>query len=225
MVELAAVVATRKAPRSPFDNAPKGHCRMCGEPVRNKAGAILQNRRWCDAHKVDARIRQHAVFARAAVFLRDKGICADCGRDCTSYMQESGIIVASTMSGPVPYSVQINRERALDWCERLLNGKQNPRNRQSTECIDLGQWEADHAYPLWLVDREEPEAWRYWALENLVTRCPRCHQDKTIIEAGQRAKVKRLNGTVKKKRRGPKIPQRVNPWPPKGSRKLGGKRA
>ncbi len=209
-------MTVRKAPRSPFDDAPKGHCRMCGEPIVNKAGAILQNRRWCDAHKVDARIRQHAVFARAAVFLRDRGICADCGCDCTSYM--SWIPTGD-------YRVQINIARAQEWCDRLLNKPQNPRNRQSTECIDLGQWEADHVYPLWLVDRDEPDAWKKWTLDNLVTRCLSCHQEKTSKESGQRAKVKRLNGTVKKKRRGPKIPQRVNPWPPKGSRKLGGKRA
>ena len=75
--------------------------------------------------------------------------------------------------------------------------------------------------PLHLVDRSQPDAWKYWTLDNLVTRCPGCHQEKTNKEAGSRAKIKRLNGTVKKKRRGPKIPQRANPWP-KG-RKLRGR--
>jgi len=208
------VTPTRKAPRSPFDGAPKGHCRMCGGPIPSKTGEPHKGRSWCDAHKVEGRIRQHAVFARAAVFLRDRGICKDCGEDCTSYRAPRG--------PGYSYRVQINRERAADWCERLLTGKQNPRNRQSTECIDLGQWEADHAYPLWLVDRDEPDAWKHWTLENLRTRCPSCHQAKSDKEASQRAKVKRLNGTVKKKRKGPKIAQRANPWP-KGSRKIRGR--
>lgn len=221
----------RKAPRPPLDAAPKGHCRMCGDPILTKDGSrTAQNRRWCDSHQIEARIRQHPVYARAAVFRRDRGICRDCGTDCTAYDTQSppaysGIGITLHAKIGDPYRVQINRERALDWCERLLTKTQNPRNRQSMECIDLGQWEADHVYPLWLVDREEPGAWKYWTLENLVTRCPSCHQEKTSKEAGQRAKVKRLNGTTPKRRKGQKIPQRANPWPPRGSRKIQNRRA
>lgn len=220
---------TRKPPPSPHDKAPKGHCRMCGEQILRRDGSLLPNktRRWCDAHQLEARIMQHVVFARAAVFLRDRGICKDCGEDCTSY-------IGYDLAG-FRYKIQINRERALDWCYSLLwkkgkDGKrrlrpQNPRAPQSAGRIDLGQWEADHQFPLWLVDRDKPDAWKYWSLDNLVTRCPSCHQEKTNTEAGRRAWTKRMNGETKKKRKGPKIQQRANPWPPKGSRKLGGKRA
>ena len=105
----------------------------------------------------------------------------------------------------------------MDWCERVL-GKVS-HSRQSLYLIDLGDWHVDHAMPLHLVDRKKPEAWLEWTLPNLRTRCPSCHAEKTADEARMRGKVRRLNGTTKK-RPGRKIAQRANPWPPKGSQKL-----
>ena len=94
----------------------------------------------------------------------------------------------------------------------MLGKTENPRNPQSEYTIDLGEWHVDHAMPLHLIDREAPEAWREWTLPNLRTRCPVCHKKKTAHEAKMRGKVRRLNGTTKKKP-GKKIAQRANPWP------------
>ena len=60
-----------------------------------------------------------------------------------------------------------------------------------TDPNENGDWEADHIYPLWLVDRSSPEAWRCWALENLQTLCAEHHTEKSRSEARARAYIKR----------------------------------
>ena len=121
--------------------------------------------------------------------MRDLGVCCDCGRDCTSYHQPAyaGKFCA--------YRVQINREKALEWCDKAMTLS----NRIAIWPIDLGEWHADHAMPLHLVDRSDPEAWKQWTLENLRTRCPACHEEKTTKEAKVRAKIRRITGANKPK--------------------------
>jgi hypothetical protein len=54
----------------------KALCRWCGDPVPTG------RRAWCSQACVDdALIRTSQKHARAAVEARDKGVCADCGRD------------------------------------------------------------------------------------------------------------------------------------------------
>ena len=200
----------RSPPKPPFWDAEPGTCRGCGVQFTTKAGERHKGRRWCADHALAWRIASQPHIARAAVFLRDLGICHDCGADCTSYEVAGGWAFGT-------YRVQINRERALDWCERMVNKVSHV--RQSHYLIDLGEWHVDHAMPLHLIDRDKPDAWREWTLPNLRTRCPSCHAEKTAAEAKARGKVRRLNGTTKKKPSRP-IPQRQNAWPAPGSRKL-----
>ena len=170
-----------------------------------KAGERHRGRRWCADCALGWRVAAQHDVARAAVFMRDQGVCHDCGLDCTSYEVDGEPRFGT-------YRVQINRARALEWCERILNKVRH--TKQALYVIDLGDWHVDHAMPLHLNDREKPEAWREWTLPNLRTRCPVCHGEKTAQEAKDRGKVRRLNGTTKKKP-GRKIPQRANPWPKK----------
>ena len=194
----------RTAPKPPFWDADPGICRGCGEEFTTKAGERHRGRRWCADCAPAWRVASQPLVARAAVFQRDVGICHDCGLDCTSYEVDSGAAWGT-------YRVQINRQRALVWCERALDVVNHSQQR-SRYLIDLGDWHVDHAMPLHLVDREKPEAWREWTLPNLRTRCPSCHAEKTAEEARMRGKVRRLNGTTKKKP-GRNIAQRANPWP------------
>ena len=213
----------RSPPKPPFWDAKPGICRGCGVQFTTKAGERHMGRRWCANCALDWRVASQPHIARAAVFMRDLGVCHDCGEDCTSYDEdiESWCADVREPLGLSPawgkYRVQINRRRALEWCERMVNkvGHQ----RQTHHLIDLGDWHVDHAMPLHLIDREKPDAWREWTLPNLRTRCPSCHAEKTAAEAKARGKVRRLNGTTKKKQ-GKKIPQRQNAWPLPGSRKL-----
>ena len=172
------------------------------------------------------------IRARAAVFRRDMGICRDCGRDCTSYETPLLNVLGDPIWPEQNYCVQINRERALHYCDHVLK----QRSDRGMWPMDLGNWHVDHAMPLHLVDRSQPDAWQYWTLENLRTRCPECHKAKTAQEAKDRGKVRRIKAKAAAEcpechkyagkcpachRRRPKpkrkIPQRANPWP-KGKR-------
>jgi 5-methylcytosine-specific restriction endonuclease McrA len=210
----------RTPPKPAHWDADGGVCRLCGCDLLKKDGTRARNRRWCAQHGTGWRIASQPIVARAAVFLRDAGVCKDCGEDCTSYEAFIPISLAhipSEQNSKGTYRVQINRERAVQWCMRILEKSLNP--RQTFYLIDLGQWEVDHIMPLHLVDREDPKAYENWLLGNLVTRCPSCHTAKSNSEAKARAKVRRLTGANKPKLKA-KIPQRKNPWPPKGSRKF-----
>lgn len=55
-----------------------------------------------------------------------------------------------------------------------------------------GDWNVDHIYPLWLVDRTQPEAYRYWMPGNLQTLCLEHHKEKSRRDARDRAHIKRL---------------------------------
>ena len=55
-----------------------------------------------------------------------------------------------------------------------------------------GNWSVDHIYPLWLVDRSQPGAYRYWMPDNLQTLCLAHHAEKTKREARDRAHIRRL---------------------------------
>ncbi len=210
---------TRKVTALPFADAEPGHCRLCGVAILRKDGQPARNRRWCDSHQLEAKVIGQPIRARAAVFQRDRGICRDCGLDCTSYETPLLNMLGDPIWPEQNYRVQINRERALEWCDRALKAS----NMVAIWPIDLGDWHVDHARALHTVDRDDPDAWKYWTLENLRTRCPECHKAKTAQEAKDRGKVRRLNGQTKRKPK-QKIPQRANPWPAKGARKLQGRK-
>lgn len=59
------------------------------------------------------------------------------------------------------------------------------------ECRPL---EVDHIVALWMVDRDDPDAWKFWLIANLQLLCERCHKAKSAREAKMRAKEKRLRG-------------------------------
>lgn len=82
------------------------------------------------------------------------------------------------------------------------------------DCPDRAT-DVDHILPLWLGGSNREK--------NLEGLCPTHHAAKTKAEAALRAKAKRREARANGTRRERKpIPQRVNAWPPKGSRKIGG---
>ena len=69
---MAATFDHRRPPRPPFDAAPTGLCRMCGDTVRGRA------RRWHQPCLHLWLICSDPRAARLFVFARDKGRCASC---------------------------------------------------------------------------------------------------------------------------------------------------
>lgn len=88
---------------------------------------------------------------------------------------------------------------------------------RSCKKSDCGPLELDHVRPLWSVDRDAPDAWKFWTLENLQLLGTPCHKIKTAREAKVRAKGKRirkkLNGETRPRA---KIPSRDFDKPPDG---------
>lgn len=80
----------------------------------------------------------------------------------------------------------------------------------------LAELEAEHIFPLWLVDREKPDAWKFWTIDNLRWACKaQCHKQKSRGEAARRAKMKRLQAQAPVTKRKREKRERWAPRPPK----------
>lgn len=85
------------------------------------------------------------------------------------------------------YGVIVNQERL-----RKLVFK-----RDGGVCAKCGEvakeWQADHIYPLWLVDKNDyPNCLKYWSINNAQTVCMSCANKKTTRETKDRAKINRI---------------------------------
>jgi len=93
-------------------------CRWCGQEVKGR------RRSWCSESCVDEYlVRQNQSHARRAVWKRDRGVCAQCGMDCTKMKR-----AIRAMSYPLRRTVM-----------RVLG---IPRYRGGT------LWHADHIVPV-----------------------------------------------------------------------------
>jgi 5-methylcytosine-specific restriction endonuclease McrA len=141
-------------PRS-FDSRNPGHCKFCGEAIRLRNGKVNKRASWHPHCAITWTIMNNPQQARRMVFVRDRGYCCDCGKDCfngsEAKRQETvNIILHGSVSG-----------MALD-----------------VRAMPLGTWEVDHDIPLWVAPSmgNPPEL---WMLPNMRTRCPECHKIKT----------------------------------------------
>lgn len=72
--------ATRTPPKSPHWDAPHGKCRWCGRSVYKKGTTTPNMRaRWHPQCVTAYMMVAHPRKQRAAVFKRDRGVCAKCG--------------------------------------------------------------------------------------------------------------------------------------------------
>ncbi len=150
---------TRAPPRKPNPRTPKGFCVWCGSRVEGR------RRTWCSDACVDEyRIANFAGDAQKAVFRRDHGVCAGCGVD-------------TKLTGKWRRK-RFPRGFGFGWY---------PEGPVTEVEYVPAEWEADHVVPLWSVDRDAPDAFRYWSLSNIQTLCVRCHKAKTKREAAARA--------------------------------------
>ncbi|KKM02862.1 hypothetical protein LCGC14_1780180 [marine sediment metagenome] len=167
----------------------KGRCRECGKPVPPG------RRSWCGQDCVDAhRLRTDPNFQRLTVFNRDRGVCAECGRDCVALRNDLrpltswGSVAATLMSlvkelGGLP-----------DWWRDRYPDFDADKIEHAIKVADeLGllkhvmtrcsMWDMDHVVPLWSGGTND--------LPNLRSLCVSCHREATRIGAAERAAMKR----------------------------------
>ncbi len=68
-------------PESMKAMATKGTCRWCAKPIVKADGAPDLRKTWHPACVTDYKIACSSSDQRRAVYARDKGVCARCGRD------------------------------------------------------------------------------------------------------------------------------------------------
>lgn len=183
-----------------FTKAPyagqKGRCAWCGTtdlPKRRKS--------WCSQKCVDEYLmRSSSSGMRAAVYKRDRGICAICGCNATQEYRKwklartevqrltqrllQGIVVgwwsipAGVVNPPTKTELRAFRE---DLLARYAPGNWTP-NRSSG-------WDADHIVPV-------VEGGGECSLDNLRTLCHPCHKRVTAELAARRASGRRMLDSI-----------------------------
>jgi hypothetical protein len=173
----------------------KGTCCFCGEKIVNPDGTPNERRTWHQQCADVWTIANQSSRFRDAVFARDHGVCRECGLDTQ-----------------VPSNWRAERSRGYSVNGIAWNLDGDGRYPfMWVHWIMIVNWHADHVVPLWSVDRDDPDAFRFWTLENAQTLCDEHHAIKTAREAKQRAKeirVARKMGT----RRGEAKPSRRVPF-------------
>ena len=134
------------ADATPSLKGPHGHrqCRWC------RAEVFPPRTTFCsDECVVEHRLRSDPSFLRGQVYLRDKGICADCGLDTTALRVKM---------------------HALDDAGRERVGALHGVDAYHARKLML--WEADHVVAV-------KDGGGLTGLGNFATRCVRCHRVKT----------------------------------------------
>lgn len=137
---------------------------------------------------------------RSALWQRDRGVCAGCGKTCWHFgpgHDETDVRLDDPTSAKFWADIGLEVWGPFQWARMIDDG-----------------WEADHVVPLWSVDREARDAFRFWTIDNAQTLCLQCHRAKSAREAQQRAKERRIRertrtpmgGKRRPKRRRPSIP-------------------
>lgn len=173
--------SVRQPPRTYSYTTGGGVCRWCEEPIL-RAGVQLKRTRWHTGCLKVWMIATSSAAAREACLERDRGVCKSCGFECEA---PSNMKAVKTRAG-VDFDLSFDRHG--------IDATRTPYNR--IKFVPRRPWIADHIVPLWSVDRTDPEAFRYWQLDNLQTLCQVCSDAKTAEEAGMRAKELRIRNKV-----------------------------
>jgi 5-methylcytosine-specific restriction protein A len=143
-----------------------------GEKLCRYCGKILSGRRsaWCsDKCSNEAMIRCYPSWARSAVQLRDKGVCATCGTDTISLQRR-------TYKKIKDMNTRGKYKRAEKF-RKYMRSKGWPCDWYGTR----SWWDADHIHPV-------VEGGGLCGLENYRTLCVPCHKKETAELAKRRAK-------------------------------------
>lgn len=187
-------------PLKPLHEPLGGRCRWCGEAIYRKAkdGRIVVDRRrgWHEGREVDPRAfpeprcvqeyNAQAFTFRGAIFRRDRGVCASCGRDVHAELElwEQQMRLIRGEWSAMREAVW-DRDEPGGWLDKirpLQDGEQAAVNRFLRE-HPRPEWHADHVVPL--------EDGGEHLLANGQTLCVPCHTVKTAAENEARAARRR----------------------------------
>lgn len=154
-------------------------------------GLLCEGKRriWHPECVTEHNLANHSSSQRSLCWSRDQGVCAKCGFDCKTVIRCVRGRTAAMMGIPVRYITEVSFEPS--------------------------RWDADHIFPLWLVDRTNADWRKYFGAENLQTLCDKCHKAKSAREAAQRAKINRLKTPKPKMKR-----LKFAPWKPTPTKQL-----
>lgn len=139
-------IVRRKPP--PFHN--QGRCRWCDAEVTGR------RKSWCSQKCVNEYLATDPGRIRKAVFHRDRGVCAHCGRACAALQQK----------------IRFRLMRRDVGAMRLVRILQALRIKTKSNWFDVQTlWEADHIVPV--VEGGGHE------MANLRTLCVVCHKRET----------------------------------------------
>ena len=144
------------APRYPKKVKKDGQmmCRGCGKPVPP------ERQTWCSRQCYETRCPQ---MVRWAVFQRDKGVCAICGRDTNA--------IAKAL-------------KELRWSDRTAYFEYHTKLKSLGFKPHQSLWEGDHIIP-------HSQGGEY-VLENIRTLCVPCHKKETAKLAAQNALKRKI---------------------------------
>lgn len=206
----------------------RGWCGWCGKVCKDKTPGKGLLKWYHDKCSWEMDIISRPDSARRAVLERDKGRCIDCGEDWSlmSIFRPEFPVPAEWATGervspgPKPGTFCQVSQQCYDWHARERDREFYP--YVSLTVISL--WHVDHKTPLWKVAHmPDLERLQYFMLDNLITRCHRCHQRKTTEEAAERAKFNRLSTDQPAKPRSKWATRKMksgNRFPPPGSRPM-----
>jgi 5-methylcytosine-specific restriction endonuclease McrA len=137
-----------------MNHAKPGQCKFCGDPIIGANGRINKRASWHPQCALRWTIMNSPRDARRFVFVRDRGICKDCGKNC-----------APDNGNPATVARII---------EQIMSPPPGQTHKQLPP-LRLGLWELDHVIPLSQA-KGRPECFQ---LGNMQTLCPKCHVAKT----------------------------------------------
>jgi 5-methylcytosine-specific restriction endonuclease McrA len=161
-----------------------GKCDWCGGPQEERTPVRKQLRLRHQRCDDELSIICRPEVARDAVWKRDKGMCRECGVDCSTL---------ATFKRDVTRCEDVMVEATRRWKKAdtglIPDGGAIALWRPYTPVICTLAWAMDHIVPLWSVaDMPDLQRIEYFKLANLQVLCDPCHDRKTAGEAARRAK-------------------------------------
>lgn len=185
--------------------------------MTRKDGRPSQARCCSDACRTEAKIRAgHTETIRAAVWQRDRGVCAACGFDTAAVTRTAALASDLTSevlrfgtgrwrAGEFVLHVPTEMHRAAERIDSLLREISGKALRILRERYGSPPWEADHVIPV-------AEGGGGCGLDGYRTLCVACHRAETAALARRLAQARRREKIARAVARYGRPPEQLGLW-------------